>query len=118
MLIDIGIACNKAQPHQWWGQVWGCILKEAWAGEYEVNMIYTVGGASPDFPLNEISSYFFGPSITAVNRTEIANDHVDEAVSEAIFSLYWSDMSEVAVSDRPLYQSAVALACLSVRPIP
>jgi len=104
MRIDIGIAANKNQPHQWWGSVLPHLMRNVMDGVFEMGQVIVIGSASAGFCKNQVSVEFLGgtqklpylgPVDTGRNRSAIAEQHL-AGKADAIF---WIDDDTVPPPD-------------------
>ena len=87
MRVDIGIACNKNQSHEWWPKVLGELLRVGARGQVEIGRVIAIGSAMPDISKNEAVGYHKRWQLTDVNRCAIVDEHL-EGKSDAIL---WID---------------------------
>ena len=87
MKVDIGLAVNKNQPHQWWQSLMGQLLAIQRRGDIEIGQLLSSGAATPDWVKNRITELYIGPANTAENRNKVANGH-EQGDADAIF---WID---------------------------
>jgi hypothetical protein len=91
VIVDVGIACNKNQPHQWWAGVMGELLRVQERAVVEIGSLLPVGAATPDWVRNRVTELFIRPDVTAENRNVIA------AKSDAD-AIWWLDDDTVPPS--------------------
>lgn len=88
MRVDIGIACNKNQSHEWWPKIMGELLRVQARGQVEIGRIIAIGSALPDVSKNElVLNHVKRFQLTDVNRCAITDEYL-EGKSDA---LLWID---------------------------
>lgn len=80
MIVDVGIACNKNQPHQRWGRVMGELLRVQERGVVKIGRLLYIGGAQPDWVKNKVAQLFIAPAPTSENRNQIVAESDGDAI--------------------------------------
>jgi hypothetical protein len=88
--VDIGIAANKQQNHQWWNGTFSEIIRTTQCDEgIEIARVIVTGSAMTDISKNMATNFMMTQVNTAENRTAIVGKHLnEEPLADAI---WWID---------------------------